>query len=52
MADIIVIIIILAIVALAIRYIYKSKKSGKACMGCPSYGECQKRNGGRHDGRV
>ena len=34
MANIIVVAIIAIIVALDIRYIYKQKKSGKACIGC------------------
>ena len=31
---------IVLIVALAARYIYKEKKSGKACIGCPYSGSC------------
>ena len=31
---------IVLIVALAARYIYKAKKSGKTCIGCPSSGSC------------
>jgi hypothetical protein len=31
---------IVLIVALAARYIYKAKKSGKKCIGCPSGGSC------------
>ena len=31
---------IVLIVALAARYIYKAKKSGKACIGCPDSGCC------------
>ncbi len=38
MDNLIVIAIVLAIVGLAARYIYKEKKSGKVCVGCP-YGD-------------
>jgi len=44
MTDFIVIVIVAAIVALAIRYIVKQKKSGAACIGCPSSGSCGKKN--------
>lgn len=40
MENIIIGIVILAIVALAVRYIYKAKKSGKKCIGCPDGGSC------------
>lgn len=39
-ADIFVIGILLAAVALAARYIYKEKKRGARCVGCPFSGEC------------
>ena len=32
--------IVIVIVALAARYIYKAKKSGKKCIGCPDGGSC------------
>lgn len=42
MADIIVGLIIALIVFFAIRYIYKEKKKGRKCIGCPSSGSCSK----------
>lgn len=32
--------IIVVILALAVWYIYKAKKSGKKCIGCPDGGSC------------
>jgi len=40
MKDIIVIVILAVIVLLAAGYIYKAKKSGKTCIGCPHAGQC------------
>lgn len=40
MTDIIIAIIIIAIIAAAGLYIYKAKKSGKKCIGCPDGGSC------------
>lgn len=33
--DIIIVLILLIIMAFAINHIYKSKKKGKKCIGCP-----------------
>ncbi len=44
MTDIIVIAIVLVIVGLASIYIYKEKKKGKKCIGCPYACSCQKKN--------
>ena len=38
--DILVIVIIAAVLGLAGWYIYKSKKNGKKCIGCPDSGCC------------
>ena len=38
MKDIIVVAIIVLILGLAIFYIYKAKKNGKKCIGCPESG--------------
>ena len=38
MVDIILIVILLAIIGLAAFYVYKAKKSGKKCIGCPYAG--------------
>ncbi len=40
MKDIIVIAIIIVITAMAGLYIYKAKKNGKKCIGCPDSGSC------------
>lgn len=38
--DYVIIAVIVAILALAIWYVHKSKKSGKKCVGCPDGGCC------------
>lgn len=40
MEDIIIIAIVLLVVCLAGGYIYKAKKSGKTCIGCPDGASC------------
>ena len=40
MENAIIIAVVLVIVALASFYIYKAKKSGKKCIGCPDSGKC------------
>ena len=40
MESIIVAVVIIAVVGLAVRSIYKAKKSGKKCIGCPDGGSC------------
>ena len=40
MDTVIAVIVIVAIVALAAFYVYKAKKSGKKCIGCPDGGSC------------
>ena len=39
MTDVLIILILLAIVGGAGAYVYKAKKSGKKCIGCPA-GSC------------
>ena len=47
MVDLIVVAIIAVMLACALRYIYKAKKSGKKCIGCPDGGACaMSKNGG------
>ncbi len=46
MVDLMVTLLLLAIVGMAGRYIYKEKKRGAACIGCPSGGCCSGRQGG------
>ncbi len=40
MENLIIILIVVAVLGLAGLYIYKSKKSGKKCIGCPDSGAC------------
>ena len=40
MDNIIIIAVVLVIICLAGFYIYKAKKSGKKCIGCPDSGKC------------
>ena len=39
-ADSIIIVVIGLILGLAAGYVYKAKKSGKKCIGCPDSGSC------------
>ena len=43
MENIIAILIIAVIIILASVYIYKAKKSGKKCIGCPESCNCNKK---------
>ena len=38
--DIVIVAVVAVIVGLSIWYIYRSKKSGKKCIGCPDGGNC------------
>ena len=40
MIDIIIIAVIAVIVGLAALYVYKAKKNGKKCIGCPDSASC------------
>ncbi len=42
MTDLIIVIILAVIIALASLYVYKAKKSGKKCIGCPEGCSCSK----------
>ena len=42
--DWIIAIVILVIIAIAVTYIVKAKKSGKKCIGCPMSGSCSKKS--------
>jgi hypothetical protein len=44
--DYILIALVVAIVGGAAFYIYKAKKSGKKCIGCPDSGSCSGNCGG------
>ena len=43
MENVIIVAVVLIVVALAVLYIYKAKKSGKKCIGC-SDGCCSKKD--------
>ena len=43
MQNVIIVLVILAILSSAALYVYKAKKSGKTCIGCP--GGCSSKNG-------
>jgi len=38
--DFVIIAVIVVIIGLAAWYVYKAKKSGKKCIGCPDSGAC------------
>ena len=40
MADLFIVAIVAVIIGFVIRYIYKEKKSGAKCIGCPSAKTC------------
>lgn len=40
MTDLIIIAILLVVTALAARHVYKARKSGVKCIGCPAGGNC------------
>ena len=44
MENIIIILIIVAIIGFAALYIYKQKKKGKKCIGCPYSCSCSTKN--------
>ncbi|MBQ8514437.1 MAG: FeoB-associated Cys-rich membrane protein [Ruminococcus sp.] len=45
MENIIIIVILIAIIGLAAFYVYKAKKSGKKCIGCPDGCSCSAKKG-------
>ena len=47
-ATAIALLVLALILFLAIRYIYKEKKKGAACIGCPYAGSCQKQKAGEN----
>lgn len=44
MENIIIILVVVIIVGLAGFYVYKAKKSGKKCIGCPDGCSCSSKN--------
>lgn len=51
MADVITIIILSVIIGLIVRYLYRAKKRGETCIGCPYAKQCGGKCGG-HDGNI
>jgi len=45
MADYIIIAVLIIIIGLASFYLYKAKKKGKKCIGCPHCGICASKSG-------
>ncbi len=45
MENLIIGIVLLVIIGFAARYVYKAKKNGAKCIGCPSGGCCSKSGG-------
>ena len=43
MADILILVIVLALVVLAVRYLIKEQKKGTKCLGCPMAATCAKK---------
>ena len=46
LVDVVVIAVILAIVGAAALYVYKAKKSGRKCIGCPDAASCSAKGNG------
>ena len=44
MTDILILLVVAAVVALAGWYVYKAKKSGQKCVGCPHSKTCSSKN--------
>lgn len=40
MTDLIIVLVLLALVGGAVRYLYRAKKRGQRCVGCPDGGSC------------
>ncbi len=53
MVDLIIIIVLLCIIGSIIFYLYKAKKRGETCIGCPYAKQCSGKCGeGCHDAKV
>lgn len=46
MVDFVIVVILAVVVGSAARYVYKAKKSGAKCIGCPAGGNCSGSCGG------
>lgn len=50
MTNLIIMLVLAAILGFAIRYIYKAKKNGKKCIGCPDGCSCAHKGGAPSSG--
>ena len=48
MANAIALLVLIGVLAAAGGYVYKAKKHGRKCIGCPHSGECAARSCGCH----
>ena len=46
MENVIVIVVLAVVIGLAVRYVYKEKKKGKKCIGCPYGDSCSAKENG------
>ena len=46
--DIVIVLVVVAIAGLAAFYIYRSKKKGRKCIGCPHADSCSHHCQGKH----
>lgn len=42
MENVIIVVVLLAVLGFAGGYVYRAKKSGKRCIGCPNESSCNK----------
>lgn len=42
--SVVIAVILIAVIGLAALYVYRAKKSGKRCIGCPESGRCGREN--------
>ena len=49
MMDLIMIAILTVIIAMAVRYLYKAKKNGAVCVGCPAGCSCSRQKSSAPD---
>lgn len=47
MGNIIVVAVLICVVGAAIYYLYKAKKNGQSCIGCPYSGQCASKKSDR-----
>ncbi len=46
MKDVWIVVLLVVIVGLAAWYVYRQKKRGNGCIGCPHSGQCPSKRGG------